>query len=65
MIGLCDEVIYLEDLSLGYANEKELVIYENNQLKQNSFTKLSGDKAYAKKMVFAFLWKKKFMSKVA
>ncbi|EIY7318324.1 glutamine--fructose-6-phosphate transaminase (isomerizing) [Campylobacter coli] len=58
LIGLCDEVIYLEDLSLGYANEKELVIYENNQLKQNSFTKLLGDKAYAKKDGFRFFMEK-------
>ncbi|EOH3081585.1 TPA: glutamine--fructose-6-phosphate transaminase (isomerizing) [Campylobacter coli] len=58
LIGLCDEVIYLEDLSLGYANEKELVIYENNQLKQTSFTKLSGDKAYAKKDGFRFFMEK-------
>ncbi|EFU0487693.1 glutamine--fructose-6-phosphate transaminase (isomerizing) [Campylobacter coli] len=58
LIGLCDEVIYLEDLSLGYANEKELVIYENNQLKQNSFTKLSDDKAYAKKDGFRFFMEK-------
>ncbi|MGJ9334781.1 glutamine--fructose-6-phosphate transaminase (isomerizing) [Campylobacter coli] len=58
LIGLCDEVIYLEDLSLGYANEKELVIYENNQLKQNSFTKLSGDKTYAKKDGFRFFMEK-------
>ncbi|EPR5933490.1 glutamine--fructose-6-phosphate transaminase (isomerizing) [Campylobacter coli] len=58
LIGLCDEVIYLEDLSLGYANEKELVIYENNQLKQNSFTKLSGDKVYAKKDGFRFFMEK-------
>lgn len=58
LIGLCDEVIYLEDLSLGYANEKELVIYENNQLKQNSFTKLPGDKAYAKKDGFRFFMEK-------
>ncbi|EJY6962169.1 glutamine--fructose-6-phosphate transaminase (isomerizing) [Campylobacter coli] len=58
LIGLCDEVIYLEDLSLGYANEKELIIYENNQLKQSSFTKLSGDKAYAKKDGFRFFMEK-------
>ncbi|EAI3388141.1 TPA: glutamine--fructose-6-phosphate transaminase (isomerizing) [Campylobacter coli] len=58
LIGLCDEVIYLEDLSLGYASENELVIYENNQLKQNSFTKLSGDKAYAKKDGFRFFMEK-------
>ncbi|EJM4832953.1 glutamine--fructose-6-phosphate transaminase (isomerizing) [Campylobacter coli] len=58
LIGLCDEVIYLEDLSLGYANEKELIIYENNQLKQNSFTKLLGDKAYAKKDGFRFFMEK-------
>ncbi|EAL0080454.1 glutamine--fructose-6-phosphate transaminase (isomerizing) [Campylobacter lari] len=58
LIGLCDEVIYLEDLSLGYASENELVIYENNQLKQNFFTKLSGDKAYAKKDGFRFFMEK-------
>lgn len=58
LIGLCDEVIYLEDLSLGYASENELVIYENNQSKQNSFTKLSGDKAYAKKDGFRFFMEK-------
>lgn len=58
LIGLCDEVIYLEDLSLGYASENELVIYENNQPKQNSFTKLSGDKAYAKKDGFRFFMEK-------
>ncbi|TEY00512.1 glutamine--fructose-6-phosphate transaminase (isomerizing) [Campylobacter sp. US33a] len=58
LIGLCEEVIYLEDLSFGYANENELIIYENDQLKQNIFTKLSGDKAYAKKDGFRFFMEK-------
>lgn len=64
MIGSCDEVMYLEDLSLGYASKDELVVYENDVLKSLSFSKLSGDKAYAKKTAFVFLWKKKFMNKV-
>ncbi|EDP7134375.1 glutamine--fructose-6-phosphate transaminase (isomerizing), partial [Campylobacter jejuni] len=49
LIGSCDEVMYLEDLSLGYASKDELVVYENDVLKSLCFSKLSGDKAYAKK----------------
>ncbi|MBZ7943875.1 glutamine--fructose-6-phosphate transaminase (isomerizing) [Campylobacter sp. RM13744] len=58
LIGLCNEVIYLEDLSLGYANKEELVIFENDKLKSNSFTKLRGDKAFAKKDGFRFFMEK-------
>ncbi|MBZ7964150.1 glutamine--fructose-6-phosphate transaminase (isomerizing) [Campylobacter sp. 2457A] len=58
LIGLCSEVIYLEDLSLGYANKEELVIFENHKLKINSFTKLRGDKAFAKKDGFRFFMEK-------
>ncbi len=58
LIGSCDEVMYLEDLSLGYASKDELVVYENDILKSLCFSKLSGDKAYAKRRL-SFLWKKK------
>ncbi|TEY13645.1 glutamine--fructose-6-phosphate transaminase (isomerizing), partial [Campylobacter sp. CH185] len=48
----------LEDLSLGYASKDELVVYENDVLKSLSFSKLSGDKAYAKKDGFRFFMEK-------
>ncbi|MBW1408287.1 glutamine--fructose-6-phosphate aminotransferase, partial [Campylobacter jejuni] len=58
LIGSCDEVMYLEDLSLGYASKDELVVYENDVLKSLCFSKLSGDKAYAKKDGFRFFMEK-------
>lgn len=58
LIGNVSEVIYLEDLSLGYAGEGELVIYENEVLKNNVFVKLSSDKAYAQKDGFRFFMEK-------
>ncbi|EJP1156327.1 glutamine--fructose-6-phosphate transaminase (isomerizing) [Campylobacter jejuni] len=58
LIGSCDEVMYLEDLSLGYASKDELVVYENDILKSLCFSKLSGDKAYAKKDGFRFFMEK-------
>ncbi|ECC1871129.1 glutamine--fructose-6-phosphate transaminase (isomerizing) [Campylobacter upsaliensis] len=58
LIGNVDEVIYLEDLSYGYARENELVIFENEKPLKPSFVKLSGDKAYAKKDGFRFFMEK-------
>ena len=58
LIGFCDEVIYLEDLSLGYASKEELVIYENGILKNNAFVKLNNDKNYAQKDGFRFFMEK-------
>lgn len=58
LIGFCDEVIYLEDLSLGYASKDELVIYENEVLKRNAFVKLNNDKTYAQKDGFRFFMEK-------
>jgi len=58
LIGLCEDVIYLEDQSFGYASENELVIYENNILKEKTFVKLNGDKNYAKKDGFRFFMEK-------
>ncbi|MBM0637611.1 glutamine--fructose-6-phosphate transaminase (isomerizing) [Campylobacter sp. VicNov18] len=58
LIGNCDEVAYLEDLSLGYIGKDELVLYENDILKPLSFSKLSGDKAYAQKDGFRFFMEK-------
>ncbi|MBS4235171.1 glutamine--fructose-6-phosphate transaminase (isomerizing) [Campylobacter vulpis] len=58
LIGNVDEVIYLEDLSYGYAGENELVIFENEKSLKPNFVKLSGDKAYAKKDGFRFFMEK-------
>ncbi|QWU80530.1 glutamine--fructose-6-phosphate transaminase (isomerizing) [Campylobacter novaezeelandiae] len=58
LVGLSEEVIYLEDLSFGYANKDELVIYENDELKNKSFSKLLSDKSYAKKDGFRFFMEK-------
>ncbi|WP_270977240.1 glutamine--fructose-6-phosphate transaminase (isomerizing) [Campylobacter helveticus] len=58
LIGNVSEVIYLEDLSYGYAGENELIIFENDKNLKPSFVKLSGDKAYAKKDGFRFFMEK-------
>lgn len=58
LIGHSTEVIYLEDLSYGYVSKGELVIYENDKLKANSFFKLTNDKAYAQKDGFRFFMEK-------
>ena len=58
LIGNASEVIYLEDLSFGYANKDELFIYENDVLKNNSFQKLSQDKIYAQKDGYRFFMEK-------
>ncbi|MCX2683172.1 glutamine--fructose-6-phosphate transaminase (isomerizing) [Campylobacter sp. MIT 21-1685] len=58
LIGLCDEVVYLEDLSCGYASEDELCVYHNEKVQKVHFTKLNGDKAYAKKDGFRFFMEK-------
>lgn len=58
LIGHSTEVIYLEDLSYGYVSKGELVIYENDKLKANSFVKLTNDKAYAQKDGFRFFMEK-------
>lgn len=58
LIGLCEEVVYLEDLSCGYASENELCIYQNETLQIANFKKLNGDKAYAKKDGFRFFMEK-------
>ncbi len=58
LIGKVSDVIYLEDLSYGYASEKELIIYENDTLKLNSFVKLANDKLYAQKDGFRFFMEK-------
>lgn len=58
LIGLANEVIYLEDLSYGYANKEELIIYKDDILIKNSFEKLSQDKAYAQKDGYRFFMEK-------
>ncbi|WP_270982501.1 glutamine--fructose-6-phosphate transaminase (isomerizing) [Campylobacter helveticus] len=58
LIGNVSEVIYLEDLSYGYAGENELIIFENDKNLKPSFVKLSGDKADAKKDGFRFFMEK-------
>lgn len=58
MIEHCEEVIYLEDLSYGFADEKNLQIYHNDAPQKPVFTKLSGDKIYAQKDGFRFFMEK-------
>lgn len=58
LIGHCEEVFYLDDLSYGFASEKELEIYQGNVLQTPKFTKLSGDKNYAQKDGFRFFMEK-------
>ena len=57
-MGHCDEVLYLDDLSYGFASEKELEIYQGNALQTPKFAKLSGDKSYAQKDGFRFFMEK-------
>ena len=58
LLGHCAEVLYLDDLSYGFASEKELEIYQGNALQTPKFTKLSGDKSYAQKDGFRFFMEK-------
>lgn len=58
IMGLCEDVIYLDDLSFGFANEKELEIYQNGVKQNLNFTKLPKDKAYAQKDGFRFFMEK-------
>lgn len=58
MVGQCEEVIYLEDLSYGFADEKNLQIYHNDTPQKLHFTKLAGDKIYAQKDGFRFFMEK-------
>lgn len=58
MIGHCEEVIYLEDLSYGFADEKSLQIYHNDTPQKLVFAKLCGDKIYAQKDGFRFFMEK-------
>lgn len=58
MIGHCEEVIYLEDLSYGFADEKSLQIYHNDTPQKLVFAKLFGDKIYAQKDGFRFFMEK-------
>ena len=58
LLGKCVDVMYLEDLSYGYADKNELIIYENDKLKSPIFTKLAQDKSYAQKDGFRFFMEK-------
>lgn len=58
MIGHCEEVIYLEDLSYGFADEKSLQIYHNEVPQTLNFIKLTGDKIFAQKDGFRFFMEK-------
>lgn len=58
MVGQCEEVIYLEDLSYGFADEKNLQIYHSDTPQKLHFTKLAGDKIYAQKDGFRFFMEK-------
>ncbi len=58
LLGHCAEVLYLDDLSYGFADEKNLEIYQGDVLQTPKFTKLSGDKNYAQKDGFRFFMEK-------
>ena len=58
MIGHCEDVIYLEDLSYGRASKKIFEIYENDKLVSPKFSKLPQDKNYAQKDGFRFFMEK-------
>lgn len=58
MVGQCEEVIYLEDLSYGFADEKKLQIYHNGTAQKLHFSKLAGDRIYAQKDGFRFFMEK-------
>lgn len=58
MIGHCEEVIYLEDLSYGFADAKKLHIYHNDTPQALNFTQLKGDKIFAQKDGFRFFMEK-------
>ncbi|NOX15034.1 MAG: glutamine--fructose-6-phosphate transaminase (isomerizing) [Epsilonproteobacteria bacterium] len=58
LIGFADEVIYLEDGSYGWANEKEINLYKNSQKMQPNFKLLNSSKIYAQKDGFRFFMEK-------
>ena len=58
IIGLCDSVVYLDDISYGYANNKELKLYQNDQIINPSFSPLNIDRKLAQKNGYRFFMEK-------
>ncbi len=58
LLGHCDEVVYLEDLNYGFADEKGLQIYRGESEQKPVFSRLAGDKSYAQKDGYRFFMEK-------
>ncbi len=58
LLGHCDEVVYLEDLNYGFADEKGLQIYRGESEQSPVFSRLAGDKSFAQKDGYRFFMEK-------
>ena len=58
LLGHCDEVVYLEDLNYGFADENGLQIYSADTLQSPVFSRLTGDKSFAQKDGYRFFMEK-------
>ena len=58
LIGHCEEVLYLDDLEFGFADEKNLQIFKENSAQKPNFVKLVGDKISTQKDGFRFFMEK-------
>ena len=58
LLGHCDEVVYLEDLNYGFADENGLQIYNADTLQSPVFSRLAGDKSFAQKDGYRFFMEK-------
>lgn len=58
LLGHCDEVLYLDDLNYGFADENTLEIYSGDTLQSPVFSKLTGDKSFAQKDGYRFFMEK-------
>ncbi len=58
LIGHCNEVIYLEDKSFGWANKDRIKLFVNKDKKEPQFVPLTIDKTYAQKDGYRFFMEK-------
>lgn len=58
LIGIANKAIYLDDMTLGYANFNEINLYENDAKITPNFKSLPKDKVYAQKEGYRFFMQK-------
>ena len=65
LIGFASEVIYLEDGTYGWANEKEINLYKDSKQIELSFKLLNSSKIYAQKDGYRFFMEKEIYEQSA